>query len=470
MELFRYASSGKTLIIASEDFMNATPLLNGFFGDGKPVSAFGEREARSAPDASAAYVALPEPEPVHPDAILMREEIIDVHNRLCGYRFMPKTLAENRPFPESWFYEALHKEHIAEFAQQRMAVVPLTADGMFFGRHHQVEAPHVYYLIAARHAGVSRSELLRRLTALHEGGFLIALSGITLLHEDEALLQAADLVFLNLAEYLLPHLETTVRDIRLHFPMVELAAESVHSWAEQRMCLAWGFKYCLGDFLLTQDDADEDGGLNDCQKASMQILNMLRHGAELPELVEIAKKDPALTFHLLKWANSPANRLTHPVTSVSQAIHALGRAQIYRWLTVALFRMGGKRERNESLLELALARARCMETLVADRLSADEREELFLVGLLSLFDALLRMPMEKVVAQMRLSVEAADVLLRSTGPYAPYLKLTIDMEKGRVKHVTQLADRLGIALETLEPTRSAAYLWAQNALGAHLVD
>lgn len=448
--------------------MSAMSFLSGFFGEKKRELLI--EDGGACPDLRTGAAARPPstPQPVHPDAILVREEIIDARNRLCGYRFMPKPLAGSGPCPESWFYEALNEEHIMEFAQHRMAVVPLSADGMFFGRHRQLHAPKMYFQINVRNAEVPHDELVRRVAALHDGGFLVALSGIDLMRDEMPLLQLADLVFLDLAEYLLHRLETTVRDMRLEFPTVELAAENVHSWSEQRMCMAWGFKYCLGDFLMSRDENASETGLNDSQIASMKILNLLRQDADTQEMVEIAKRDPALTFQLLKWSNSPALGLSHPITSVSQAITVLGRAQVYRWLTVAMFRMGSRHEHNESLLELALARARCMETLLAPQLSPAEREELFIVGLLSVFDTLLRMPIDKVVANMHLSDAAADVLLRSTGPYAPYLMLTIEMEKGRAEHIAELASRLGIVLETLERTRSAAYLWAQDSLSASL--
>jgi EAL and modified HD-GYP domain-containing signal transduction protein len=303
-----------------------------------------------------------------------------------------------------------------------------------------------------------------RLAALRDAGFRTAIAGATMSEADIPLLRAADLAFIDLSEYLLPNLQGVVRDLRAHFPKLALAAEGVHSWAEQRMCVSWGFEYCLGDFLNTRDDADAEGELSESHLASFEMLNLLRRDAELPELVEVAKRDPGIAFHLLRWANSPATGLATTVTSIHQAIMVMGRAQLYRWLMVAMFRMGKKQERDESLLEVALTRARCLETLAAPGLSASEREELFLVGLLSLFDVLLNMPMPRVLSQMQLADRISDVLLRSDGPYGRYLMLALALEKGRASQVAQLAERLAIPLDSLEPTRSAAFAWAQQAL------
>lgn len=444
--------------------MSAMSFLGDLFGNRKNAVPERAAQARHAPPVPQPCEHQAADEHVRPDAILQREEIIDAHNRLCGYRFMPKALVEHRPYPEPLFFEALHEDRVIEFAQRRKAVIPISADGVVFGRHQALKAPNIYFLLDVRQASLPSGELLGRLAALHGSGFRTALSEVALTQDAYPLLESVNLVFLDLAEYPLPHLQSTVRQTRSLFPALELAAVGVHSWAEQRMCLAWGFTYCLGDFLSSRDEEEEEGSLNESQLASMEMLNLLRREAELDELAAVAKRDPGLTFHLLKWANSPATGLGHAVTSVNQAIMVLGRAQMVRWLTVAMFRMGHKHDRDEALLEIALARARCLETLVAPRLTQPKRDELFLIGLLSLFDILLHMPMAKILSQMHLSDEVVDVLLRSMGPYASYLMLALAMEKGRVAQVAELANRLGIPLETLQATQNAAYVWAQEAI------
>lgn len=400
-----------------------------------------------------------------PDAILLREEILDMRHRLCGYRFVPKALTEHRPYPEPHFFDALREDRVVDFAQQRKAVIPISPDGIVFGRHHALIAPHTYFLIDARRSTLPCEELVGRLAALRGSGARTALRGMTLDQQDRPLLEETDLLFLDLGECPLPDLQRQLPDLRAAHPRLSLAADGVRTWAEQRMCAAWGFDLCLGDFLSSRNDEEEEGSLSESQLASMEMLNLLRRDAELTELGAVAKRDPGLTFHLLKWANSPATGLSTTVNSVNQAIMVLGRAQMYRWLMVAMFRMGTRHERDESLLEIALVRARSLETLDAPNLTPEERDELFLVGLLSLFDSLLHMPMPKILAQMHLSENVTEVLLRSAGPYGNYLMLALAMEKGRVIQITDLAARVGIKPSTLETTRAAAFLWAQEALG-----
>lgn len=446
--------------------MTARAFLSSFFGGNKsPASSEEGKRNRTPVDSPANNGTRNHSNGKDSSAILIREEIVDSRNRLCGYRFSSKSIADSKPVPEVLFFEALRDADIPVFAQRRRAVIPISPDGVVFGRHRLLMAPNAFFLVDVRKAAMPVDQLLGRLMALRDAGCKVALAGISLSPDERPLLQAADMLFLDLAEYELPELEIFVRERRLSQPSLILAAESVQSWAEQRMCIAWGFECCLGEFLSASDEEEKEGTLNQSQLASMEILNLLRREAELRELTEAAKKDPGITFQLLKWANSPAVGLTAAVTSLQQAIMVLGREQLYRWLMVSMFRTGARHERDESLLEVALVRARFLETVASPNLTQQEREELFLIGVLSLFDVLLNMPMQKILSEMHLSDAVLDVLLRSTGPYRHYLMLVLSLEKGQVNQVAGLAAALDIATETLEPTRAAAFAWSQDALG-----
>jgi len=109
----------------------------------------------------------------------------------------------------------------------------------------------------------------------------------------------------------------------------------------------------------------------------------------------------------------------------------VGREQLYRWLTLSLFRVGSHRERDEALLELALARARFIELLVEQQLSKAQAGEAFFVGLLSMRDCLLSQSLEIILSRLNVAEHVASVLRRSEGPYAPCVRLALAVEQGQ---------------------------------------
>jgi c-di-GMP phosphodiesterase len=81
-----------------------------------------------------------------------------------------------------------------------------------------------------------------------------------------------------------------------------------------------------------------------------------------------------------------------------------------------------------AILEHALVRARLMELLAQDAFMLEDRNHLFMVGLFSLLDRLLEIPLEKIVTQLGLTDDVARALLTTQGPYAPYLELALACE------------------------------------------
>lgn len=119
------------------------------------------------------------------------------------------------------------------------------------------------------------------------------------------------------------------------------------------------------------------------------------------------------------------------------------------------------------LLEIALRRARFLELIAQGENSKQRCDELFLVGMFSVFDSLLGLSMEKVLEKIHLPDAVAEALAHSEGPYATYLTLALAMEKGRSELAGKMAQRLGLSLQDVADDSAAALEWAEAALKAN---
>ena len=399
------------------------------------------------------------------NALLHREEVLDARNRIYGYRFSMRPVSDAAPPTEQAFLDALDDAAVAAFAQRRLALIPISAEAVGRGAHERLAAPHAMFLLDLRQARLPQDEWLALAGSIHASGSRVALAGIDDPAQAAPLAAAADLLLFRFADSSPMHIERLARELRTQRPQTALGMEGLPSWAERRMCASWGFEYCLGDFLATQDGDDKETAIDQNRLLLIELLNRLRDEADLAEIAQEAKKDPGIAFQVLAMANSPASGLVNPVSSLEQAILVLGRERLYRWLLVSMFRIGSTRDRDEALLEVALARARFMETIAAGSLPRKSCEELFLVGLLSLFDLLLAVPMPQVLSRMQLAEPVVDVLLHSRGPYARHLMLALALEKGRAAQAVDLAAALGIPADGLQTASMAALAWAGKALG-----
>jgi EAL and modified HD-GYP domain-containing signal transduction protein len=423
-----------------------------------------EKAAASSP-ASAAPAKVKAADPARdPEAIVVRSEIVDDHSRLCGYRFSVPFGANRVAMPEPAVMEALVAARLPEFAQKRIALVQQSMDTVVFNRHLPLVAPHTIFMLDRKASALPVEQIAGRMAALRETGCKVALRGVSLDAEDAPLLALCDVAVLYLNEHTLAEFQTIIKQLRMRYPDMKLVVDGVESWDEQRMCLSWGCNYFMGHFLTTSDKVDPDAKVDQSRMTSIELLNLLRSDAELPAMIEVAKRDPGMTYQVLQWANAPSNGQASKVTSLNQAFMVLGRNQLYRGLTVSMFRLGGgaNKDRDESLLEVALTRARFLET--CSPLPQAKRDELFLVGLLSLFDVLLGVPMANLVGKMHLSDEIRDVLLNSEGEYGPYLMMVLLLERDKVDRALEIAEKIGVDADTLGQTGQAAFKWAQESM------
>lgn len=392
-----------------------------------------------------------------------REEIIDGRSRIAGYRFNAHWLTGDTAVDGGNRLALLLQESIGNLAQRRLAVIPINARDWQAYDFRQLAAPGTVFLVEPPASGSSEPEWLSILAEIHECGAKVALTGAAV--AISGALDAADLLLLNFGDYSLEAFERLVSDIKRRHPSLQLMVENITSWPEHRLCQARGVHYSLGEFAALADAEDTREKLNQSRLVLIELLQLLRQDADAAVLADVAKRDPAVALKVVAMANSPAAGLASPVASVDQAITVLGRAYLYRWLTISLFRVGDS-PRDEGLLELALRRARFLEALAQDRLPKHEADELFLVGLLSLIEVLLGMPVDKVIAGMNLPESVTKVLVNSDGPYARYLTLAIAVERGRMEHVAKVADLLGVDARSVEAASYEAQRWTEQALSA----
>src|SRR5439155_15538476 len=127
---------------------------------------------------------------------------------------------------------------------------------------------------------------------------------------------------------------------------------------------------------------------------TFRLMNLLSDPVSNDLAIEQAfAADPALTYKLMRIVNSAAMG-GKGIDSIRHAIRLVGRATLHRWvcvlMTASFADQGGLQK---ELALTALARARLCE-LLANRLpGSPPAETLFMTGLLSRMDALMRVPM-----------------------------------------------------------------------------
>jgi c-di-GMP phosphodiesterase len=183
--------------------------------------------------------------------------------------------------------------------------------------------------------------------------------------------------------------------------------------------------------------------------------------ASAATIEEIVKRDPHLTFRVLRCVNSAAFGLCRRIHSIREALLFLGLDRLRKWATIwSLASMNGG---SPELINMAILRARCCELLGTGIGDSDQGAEYFLLGLCSLMDAILQRPMDTLVQQLPLSSEASDALLGRDNQARRVLDTVIAYERGAWELAADRAAAESINPADLQTAFHSALKWAREA-------
>jgi hypothetical protein len=149
----------------------------------------------------------------------------------------------------------------------------------------------------------------------------------------------------------------------------------------------------------------------------LKLLSLVTSDAETAEIEALIKRDPNLSYHLLKMVNSVAFARSGKITNFSQAIALLGRRQLQRWLQLLLYARPQGSTEASPLLPRAALRASLMEALAKRKnLPHDQQDNAFMVGMFSMLEALFGVPLAEIVAPLSLEDVVIQALTLGSGP------------------------------------------------------
>lgn len=193
----------------------------------------------------------------------------------------------------------------------------------------------------------------------------------------------------------------------------------------------------------------------------LKLLSLVTSDADSAEIEAVIKRDPNLSYQLLKLVNSVAFAPGKKITNFMQAIALLGRRQLQRWLQLLLYARPHGSPVASPLLPKAALRAGLMEALAKrDGLSHEMQDHAFMVGMFSLLDALFGQPLAEIITPLNLSEDIFLALTEGGGPLGALLAV---IRAGEGLPTPELATRLeaaGISRETWAAALAEAVRWA----------
>ncbi|NLZ41098.1 MAG: HDOD domain-containing protein, partial [Comamonadaceae bacterium] len=176
-------------------------------------------------------------------------------------------------------------------------------------------------------------------------------------------------------------------------------------------------------------------------KVVLDLINGVEREEPVARLEPILKRDPTLAYRLLRYLNSPAFGLRVEIDSFGHALMLLGYQRLKRWLAL-LLASSSKDANAKPTLYAAVRRGLLMEELGRAHGDGEMRGEMFICGVFSLLDRLLRQPFAELLAAVPVPERVRLALAGEGGPYQPYLELVRAIEGESVFDIRDCSERL----------------------------
>ncbi len=295
---------------------------------------------------------------------------------------------------------------------------------------------------------------------LKEAGYLIALDDFVTSDRREALVELADIIKVDLRQV---SLENAANLAKSYGPYrCRMLAEKVETRDEFAAVKNAGFVYFQGYFF----HRPETLHAHEIPANQLNYLRMWQAVAkpelDVRELESVIKREASLCYRLLRYLNSPVFGFGNEIHSIRHALAILGEREVRRWVRLVATLGAGQNKPSELVLS-ALVRARFCE-LLSPRI-AHGRSDLFLMGLLSLMDAILEIPMERILDTVPVDHETRGVLLGTQSHLRPLYQLMLAQESGEWQACAELARTLSLTESEVAENYWEAVRWGQQVSG-----
>jgi EAL and modified HD-GYP domain-containing signal transduction protein len=398
---------------------------------------------------------------------IARQAILDEEHVVFGYELFDRSLQSdqhNAASDAQLLFNALSMAENDSLASRKTIFINCTHDSLA-GGHLDLVAPERVVLEIPPLPLSELDQITNHVPALQQlqrRGFRMAFDYSVLTHSYESWLPMASFIKLDLS-VLKP--ETLADFVKLAKTVTQarLIAEKVETHKQFAMVKELGIGLFQG-FWFAKPVLVEGQRIRPAQANIIRLIGLVRKQSSTSEIEEVLKHDPMMSFNLLRFINSAGFGMRTEVTSFKHAVMLLGLNRLFKWAAL-LMTTSNSADMPPAVGTTAVVRGRLMELLVQEKLSPEDSDNAFVVGVFSLLDTMLGMPMELALKTVGLPNAVCDALLHRSGPLGPYLDLTIACESEDETAFALAAKGLGLDSNSVNWAHLQALAWAETLEG-----
>lgn len=305
---------------------------------------------------------------------------------------------------------------------------------------------------------VADDQTLAACDRLRHAGYQIALDDYIPTAETLRFLPFADMVKVDFLATNVTQQAAIADDMRRRG--IRLLAEKIETREQFQFAMRLGYHYFQGYFFCKPQSLS----MHDIPCSKLAFVHVLsissRENYEVEELEQAILREPSLCYRLLRYLNSASFGL-FPIRSIRHALSLLGQREIRKWVSIVVA-ISISTDRPDELIASALTRARTCEALAVA--TGEDANGAFMVGIVSLMDAILDRPMDLVISQLPLTPQCKDALRTGTNEIGKLLRLAVGCERGTWDEISNIAMERGLSEDTIWDIHREACRWSSEVL------
>lgn len=323
-----------------------------------------------------------------------------------------------------------------------------------------------HFVLEILESSIVSSELVNRVQQLHKIGYRFALNHYK--SEDDFVLHF---------KALLPFITYIKIDIRnsarknilaaleeLSALDAQLIAEKVEDMEDLEWAKAAGFDYFQGYYfskpqLYVRETVDPDN------RTLLELVYLLKRDSPFEEIITVFNDTPYLSINLLKFIYLHEGSGQEKIASIDQALLLLGREKLSFWIELMIYAKEESDEKEQEKIasplgKIARQRALLMEELaqlMSKGSGVNFTTSAYLVGILSLAEAIFQSSFEQLFEQMDLEHTITEALIHKKGNLGELLQLSIAVERNDFDEINAMLERLNLTQEQLNKAMVQSY-------------
>lgn len=397
------------------------------------------------------------------DAFIGRQAILDQRKNVYAYEILFRSGLKNAFDPnldgniatQSVMVNAMLDFGMNKLVSDKHAFINFTEQNLLSRAPKLLPAENV--VVEILETVQPTPEILEVVQELKKEGYKIALDDFVLLPGYEPLIEMADIIKVDFRITTDPKERKNLREILPKH--VRLLAEKIETEEEFQQALAYGYVLFQGYFFCKPAILHQKRLTSNALSKVRLLREINRQNVDFSSIAGVISSDTNLVHKLLTYINSAGIGLTNHVSNLKQATVLLGASGVRRWVTLVSLQTFSE-DKPPELFTLSLLRAKFCELIATDikrpGLTPDTG---FLLGIFSLLDVLLSLPMEDVLKEVALSDELNAALLGEDNDLRHLLDLVIAYEKCDWDAVITCCDSVKLPVDHLKPTYDKVLEW-----------